>query len=143
MDYFTSYLSADFSLNLRDSEFVAILGPSGSGKTTITNLVNRFYDIQKGEILIDGINIKDINKRSLRRHIGTILQDPFIFARSIKDNIKLNKKLSDEEIWNALKMASAEDFVKSLPNDINEISKEVEKCQEEILALRNKRICEN
>ena len=92
--------------------------------TTITNLVNRFYDVQKGEILLDGVNIKDINKRDLRRHIGTVLQDPFIFARTIKENIKLNKKISDEDINKAIKMASATDFIDSLPNKINEISKE-------------------
>ena len=74
--------------------------------------------------LLDGINIKDINKRSLRRHIGTVLQDPFIFARSIKDNIKLNKKISDEDIKNAVNMASAKEFIASLPDGLNEISKE-------------------
>ena len=94
------------------------------GKTTIINLINRFYEIQKGEILLDGINIKDINIRYLRRHIGTVLQDPFIFARSIKDNIKLNKKISNEEIENAIKMASADEFINNLPNGIEEISKE-------------------
>ncbi len=86
------------------------------GKTTITNLVNRFYEIQKGEILIDGINIKDINLRSLRNHIGTVLQDPFIFALSIKDNIKLNKNLSDEDVCEAIEMASADEFIYSLKN---------------------------
>lgn len=94
------------------------------GKTTITNLINRFYDIQKGEILIDGINIKNINLKSLRSHIGTILQDPFIFARSIKDNIRLNKNLSNKEIHEAIKMASADEFVYSLKNGIEEIANE-------------------
>jgi len=94
------------------------------GKTTITNLINRFYDIQKGEILVDGINIKDINKRSLRNHIGIILQDPFIFAKSIKDNIRLNKNIIDEDILEAISLASADEFVNSLPNGINEIAYE-------------------
>ena len=119
-----NWILKDISFTINPGETIALVGKTGSGKTTITNLVNRFYDIQKGEILLDGINIKDINKRSLRRHIGTILQDPFIFARSIKDNIKLNKKLSDKEIWYALKMASADEFVKSLPNGLDEVSKE-------------------
>lgn len=94
------------------------------GKTTITNLINRFYEIQKGEILIDGENIKNINIRSLRESIGIILQDPFIFARSIKDNIKLNKNLTDEEVEKAVRLSSADEFVHSLPNGIEEISRE-------------------
>lgn len=87
-------------------------------------MINRFYDIQKGEILLDGINIKEINIRSLRKQIGTVLQDPFIFARSIKDNIKLNENLSDEQVFEAIELASASDFVHSLPNGMEEISKE-------------------
>ena len=119
-----NWILKDISFTIEPGQTIALVGKTGSGKTTITNLVNRFYDIQKGEILLDGVNIKDINKRDLRRHIGTVLQDPFIFARSIKDNIRLNKKLSDEEIWEAIKMASAEEFVNSLPEGIEEIAKE-------------------
>lgn len=119
-----NWILKDISFTIEPDETIALVGKTGSGKTTITNLVNRFYDVQKGEILLDGINIKDINKRSLRRHIGTVLQDPFIFARSIKDNIKLNKKISDEDIKNAVNMASAKEFIASLPDGLNEISKE-------------------
>lgn len=119
-----NWILKDISFTIEPGETIALVGKTGSGKTTITNLVNRFYDVQKGEILLDGVNIKDINKRDLRRHIGTVLQDPFIFARSIKDNIKLNKKLSDEEVWDALRLASAEEFVNSLPERIEEIAKE-------------------
>ncbi len=119
-----NWILKDISFTIEPGETIALVGKTGSGKTTITNLVNRFYDIQKGEILLDGINIKDINKRYLRRHIGTVLQDPFIFARSIKDNIKLNKKISNKEIDDAIKMASADEFINNLPNGIEEISKE-------------------
>ena len=119
-----NWILKDISFTINPGETIALVGKTGSGKTTITNLVNRFYDVQKGEILLDGKNIKTLNKRDLRRHIGTVLQDPFIFARSIKDNIKLNKKMSDEDVRKAIQMASAEDFVNSLPNGIEEISKE-------------------
>ncbi len=94
------------------------------GKTTIINLINRFYDIQKGEILLDGVNIRQINLRSLRKKIGVILQDPFIFAKTVKENIELNENLSDESIWETLRLSSADEFIKSLPNGIDEIAHE-------------------
>lgn len=113
------------SFTIEPGQSIALVGKTGCGKTTITNLINRFYEIQQGEILLDGVNIKNINKRSLRQHIGIILQDPFIFARSIRDNIKLNHtNMIDEDVINAIKLSSAEDFITSLPNGINEIAKE-------------------
>lgn len=96
----------------------------GHGKTTIINLINRFYEIQKGEILLDGVNIKDINLRCLRKKVGIILQDPFIFAKSIKENIELNENLSDEAIMETIRLSSAEEFINSLPNGIDEIAHE-------------------
>lgn len=113
------------SFTIEPGQSIALVGKTGCGKTTITNLINRFYDIQQGEILLDGVNIKNINKRSLRQHIGIILQDPFIFARSIENNIKLNNtNITQEDVIDAIKLSSAEDFVSSLPNGIEEIAKE-------------------
>lgn len=100
------------------------MGKTGSGKTTITNLINRFYEIQKGEILLDGVNIQNLNLRFLRKNIGIILQDPFIFARSIKENISLNESLEDEEVEEAIRLSSAEEFINGLPKGIEEISNE-------------------
>ncbi len=115
----------NISFTIEPGQSIALVGKTGCGKTTITNLINRFYEIQKGEILLDGVNIKDINKRSLRQHIGIILQDPFIFARSIKNNIKLNNSnVTEEDIQDSVSLSSAEDFVSSLPNGIDEIAKE-------------------
>lgn len=94
------------------------------GKTTIINLINRFYEIQKGEILLDGINIRKINLRYLRNKIGIVLQDPFIFANTIKKNIELSENLSDEVILETIKLAKAEEFIKMLPNGIEEIASE-------------------
>ena len=114
----------DVSFTIDPGESAALVGKTGSGKTTITALISRFYEIQKGEILLDGINIKDINLRSLRANIGTILQDPFIYARSLKDNIKMYSDISDEDINQAVKHASADKFINTLPNGIDEIARE-------------------
>lgn len=118
------YILKDVSFTIEPHQSVALVGKTGSGKTTITNLINRFYDIQKGQILIDGIDIKNINKKSLRKNVGTILQDPFIFARSVKDNIKLYSNLSDESVKKVLKLSSSDKFVSKLPNKENEIAVE-------------------
>ena len=112
------------SFTIPAGQSVAFVGKTGSGKTTITNLINRFYEIQKGEILIDDVNIKEMNIRDLRQHIGMILQDPFVFARSIRENISLNHMISDEKIEEAIELASADSMINDMPNRLDEIAKE-------------------
>ena len=119
-----NWILKDVSFVIQPGQSAALVGKTGSGKTTITAHISRFYEIQKGEILLDGVNIKDINLKSLRSNIGTILQDPFIFARSIKDNVKLYSDISEEEVKEAVELASANDFINSMPNGLNEIAKE-------------------
>ena len=100
----------------RPGEKVAFVGATGAGKTTITNLLNRFYDIQKGEIIYDGINIRDIAISDLRRSIAVILQDTVLFSGTVMENIRYGKlDASDEECIAAAKLAGADDFITRLP----------------------------
>ena len=95
---------------------MALIGPSGSGKTTLTHLLNRFYDIDKGDLKIDGIPYKKNSTKSLYEMIGTVTQDPILFNDSIYNNILLGKKSAKEtEILNASKVANAHEFIKKLP----------------------------
>ncbi len=107
----------NISLYAKPGQKVAFVGATGAGKTTITNLINRFYDIEKGEILYDGINIKDIKKDDLRRSIGIVLQDTNLFSGTVKENIKYgNLNATDDQVYEAAKLANADDFIQRLPN---------------------------
>lgn len=107
----------DVSVYAKPGEKVAFVGSTGAGKTTITNLINRFYDIQDGKIRYDGINVNKIKKDDLRRSLGIVLQDTHLFTGTIKDNIRYGKlDASDKEIEAAAKLANAHQFIMHLPN---------------------------
>lgn len=107
----------DISLYAKPGQKIAFVGSTGAGKTTITNLINRFYDIKEGTITYDGINIKEIEKDSLRKSIGIVLQDINLFTGTIKDNIKYGKlDATDEEVITAARIANADSFIRMLPN---------------------------
>ncbi|WP_405207463.1 ABC transporter ATP-binding protein [Aquimarina sp. LLG6339-5] len=120
--YEDEYVLNDFNLTVPKGKSVALVGQSGSGKSTIANLVTRFYDVNKGAIKIDGTDIKDITKNSLRGLMGLVTQDSILFHDTIKNNLLIGKEdATDEEIINALKVANAWEFVKEKPDGLNSV----------------------
>lgn len=107
----------NISLYARPGEKIAFVGSTGAGKTTITNLINRFYDVEEGKITYDGINVKKIKKSDLRRSLAMVLQDTHLFTGTVRENIAYgNFDASEEEIENAAKLANADSFIKRLPH---------------------------
>lgn len=114
----------DINLYAKPGQKIAFVGATGAGKTTITNLINRFYDINEGSITYDGINIKDINKKDLRKSLGIVLQDTNLFTGTIMENIRYgNHKATFEEVINAAKLANADSFINLLPDGYNTVLK--------------------
>ena len=106
----------DVSLFAKPGQKIAFVGSTGAGKTTITNLINRFYDVQEGRITYDGIDVKDIEKRLLRRSLGMVPQDTHLFTGTVTDNIRYGKlDATDEEVRAAAKLANADAFIRHLP----------------------------
>lgn len=109
------YVLNDVSFKIKPGETIALVGPTGAGKTTVVNLISRFYDSKKGRILIDGYDIKEVSLHSLRRQMGVMTQDNFLFSGTIKDNIRYGKlNATDEEIIAAAKAVNAHDFIMKL-----------------------------
>jgi ATP-binding cassette, subfamily B, multidrug efflux pump len=119
------YVLKDISFSINPGERIAIVGHTGAGKTSIINILTRFYDINKGEILLDGVNIEKIDKRDLRKYISMVLQDVFLFSGDIKSNINLNDDtIQEESIIEAAGIVGADKFIVNLPQKYNEEVKE-------------------
>ena len=114
------FILRDINFKIDRGESVAFVGSTGSGKTSIINLINRFYEYQKGEILIDDVDIRDYNSSDLRKNLGLVSQDVFLFSDSILNNITLyNDNISEEEVWNSIRKVGAEKFINSLPGKLS------------------------
>lgn len=130
----------DFSAKVKEGQKIAIVGPTGAGKTTMIKLLMRFYDVNSGEILIDGHNLKDFNRSELRQMFGMVLQDTWLFHGSIKDNIRYGKlDATDEEVVEAAKAAYVHRFVQTLPDgydmELNEEASNISQGQKQLLTI--------
>lgn len=138
----------DFSANIKAGQKIAIVGPTGAGKTTIVKLLMRFYDVNSGEILIDGHNIKEFNRRELRDAFGMVLQDTWLFNGSIMENIRYGRlDATDEEVMEAAKAAHAHRFIQTLPGGydmvLNEDASNVSQGQKQLLTIARTILADN
>jgi ATP-binding cassette, subfamily B, multidrug efflux pump len=109
------------SFKIQPGERVAFVGATGAGKTSIISLMSRFYDVQQGGIYVDGLNVRDVQQKDLRKHIGAVLQDPFIFSGTIASNIRLHEKhISDAMVHQAAEYVNAAHFIEQLPHKYEE-----------------------
>ena len=130
----------DFSAKVKEGQKIAIVGPTGAGKTTMVKLLMRFYDVNSGAILLDGINIKEFKREDLRKMFGMVLQDTWLFGGTIKDNIRYSKPdATDAEVIEAAKAAHVHHFIKTLPSSydmvLNEESSNVSAGQKQLLTI--------
>ena len=138
----------DFCANVKPGQKVAIVGPTGAGKTTMVKLLMRFYDVNSGEILIDGHNIKDFNRRELRDAFGMVLQDTWLYKYTIMENIRYGKlDATDEEVIAAAKAAHAHHFIETLPGgynmELNEDASNVSQGQKQLLTIARAILADN
>jgi ATP-binding cassette subfamily B protein len=104
------------SFSAEPGQTIAIVGPTGAGKTTIINLLPRFYDVTHGAVKIDGIDVRDVTAKSLRRQIGIVLQDTFLFSTTVMENVRFGKpSATDDEVMDAIRLANADSFIERLP----------------------------
>jgi len=130
----------DMSLQVQPGQTIALVGPTGAGKTTIVNLLTRFYDIDRGAILIDGQDIREVQKESLRHQLGIVLQDTFLFSETVMENIRYGRlDATDEECIAAAKLANADQFVRRLPKgydtELSERASNLSQGQRQLLAI--------
>jgi len=130
----------DMSLQARAGEIIALVGPTGAGKTTITNLLTRFYEISGGKISIDGKDIREMNKAALRRQLGLVLQDTYLFSTTVLENIRYGRlEATDEECMRAAKLANADHFIRQLPQGyqtmLSERASNLSQGQRQLLAI--------
>ncbi|EHI69378.1 ABC transporter, ATP-binding protein [Streptococcus ictaluri 707-05] len=133
-------LIKDFNLDVKPGQMIAIVGPTGAGKTTLINLLMRFYDVTKGSITVDGIDIRDLSRQDYRRQFGMVLQDAWLFEGSIKDNLRFgNLAASDEAIVEAAKAANVDYFIRTLPGGyqmiMNQESSNISLGQKQLLTI--------
>jgi ATP-binding cassette subfamily B protein len=115
-----AHVLKNISLHIKAGETIALVGTSGVGKTTLCSLIPRFYEVSQGEVLLDGINVRNITLRSLRRNVGVVQQDVYLFAGTVFENIRYGKPdATKEEVIEAAKKANAHDFILSLPDGYN------------------------
>jgi ATP-binding cassette subfamily B multidrug efflux pump len=130
----------DMSFHAEPGQTIALVGPTGAGKTTMINLLSRFYDIQKGAICIDGVDLRAYNKASLRRKLGVVLQDTFLFSESVMENIRYGKlDATDDEVIAAATLANADQFIRRLPQgyqtELSERGSNLSQGQRQLLAI--------
>lgn len=138
----------DFNAKIKPGQKIAIVGPTGAGKTTMVKLLMRFYDVSSGEILVDGHNVKDFNRRELRDAFGMVLQDTWLFKGTIMENIRYGKlDATDEEVIAAAKAAHAHHFIKTLPDgynmELNEDASNVSQGQKQLLTIARAILADN
>lgn len=138
----------DFSCEVKPGQMVAIVGPTGAGKTTMVKLLMRFYDVNKGAILVDGHNVKDFNRSELRENFGMVLQDTWLFKGTIMENIRYGRlDATDEEVIEAAKAAHAHRFIQTLPGgyqmELNEEASNVSQGQKQLLTIARAILADN